>query len=470
MIRALASATIAATLVLLPAQVPAADGGGSCDKTAAVASGTVVAIDPATGTRLQDALQELRRGARRPYAVSGGPATIEFQGVSYELAADSEFLLGCFGESKAVGARFPRLVLGSGRAEVTTAEGRTGAVSNGAAMVNPEKRIAMTFTVRAPSYLRLKASKDRDAPGRLAVTPYAGPRKGTCRYVKASASLDAEADTARYDGKRARTARTANARAGRDPALSLARCCRVSWDLWNPGSYSVMGRIDHPGRLVDRFFMTAGGRLKDRGWKCTGNTIGDGASEIRASLKPSRFPGGRTYRVVVVSVARGKTYFTEAAFKIPRHLGRDGHYRSKPAHRRLAGDPRHGGGEAIPPDEPPSPRAGEVEWLGPDEVTVRSGESVTVELRYTGDQPLARGARVYHTDGFGNFLLEGPCGDDTYGFPIEGLAPGATTSIQVPVPCPPGDGVFYLAAVDNPNSEGVVISPTRRLRLRVVAP
>jgi hypothetical protein len=203
-LRPCAAATVALLAATLAAVPAGADSGGSCDETAAVVSGTIVAIDPATGVRREDALQELRRGARRPYAVSGEPATIEFQGVRYELATDSEFLLGCFGESKAVGARFPRVVLGAGRAKVTTAEGRTGAVSNAAALVNPEKRIAITFTVRAPSYHRLKARKDRDEPGRLAVTPYAGPRKGTCRYVEASASLDAEADTARYDGRRAR--------------------------------------------------------------------------------------------------------------------------------------------------------------------------------------------------------------------------------------------------------------------------
>jgi hypothetical protein len=210
---------VAALVASLAASPAGADGGGTCDKSAAVVSGTVVAIDTATRARQEGALQQLRRGAKRPYAVSGGPATIEFQGVSYELAADSEFLLGCFGESKAAGARFPRVVLAAGRVEVTTVAGRTGAVSNGAAMVNPEKRIAMTFTVRAPSYHRLRASKDRDAPGRLAVTPYAGPRKGTCRYVQASASLDAEADTARYDGKRARAARTADA--GADAGTTL---------------------------------------------------------------------------------------------------------------------------------------------------------------------------------------------------------------------------------------------------------
>jgi hypothetical protein len=195
---------LAATVTALVVAPARADTGGSCDKTAAVAAGTVLAIDTTTGRTIEGAVEELRRGRTHPYAVTGGPATVLFQGVRYRLAADSQFLLGCYGETKAVGARFPRLVLGAGRATVTTAKGKTGAVSNAAAMVNPKTRIAMTFVVKAASYSQLRVTKDPRAPGQVAVTPYAGPRKGTCRYVKASAALDAEADTARYDGRSSR--------------------------------------------------------------------------------------------------------------------------------------------------------------------------------------------------------------------------------------------------------------------------
>jgi hypothetical protein len=254
-----------------------------------------------------------------------------------------------------------------------------------------------------------------------------------------------------------------------------AKCCTVSWDLWHPGNYALMGHFDHPGRMVDRFFMTAGGRVKEQGWKCSGNSIRRGASEIRASLEPKRFRAGRTYKVVLVSATKGKTYFTEARFKIPARLGQDDHSRVRSAHRRLDGDPRlrpsERGGQGpagTAPPEPPSPRAGEIQWLGPDQVTVRSGEAITVELRYTGAQPLARGAGIWHTDGFGTYLLDGPCGEEVAYVPIEGLAPGATTSVRLPVNCPPGDGVFYLMALDQPEGEGVEISQVRRVRLNVV--
>jgi hypothetical protein len=177
---------------------------GSCGRTAAVESGTIVAIDPATGELRERALTGLRRGRTHPYAVSGGPAAVVFQGVRYEIAGGGQFLLECFGEVKGEPARFPRLVLGQGRVKATTANGKTGAVSNGAGMVGPQLRIAMRFVVKAGRYTRLSVTKDARAPGRLTVTPYAGPRKGTCRYVKASAVLDLGSDTARYDGKRAR--------------------------------------------------------------------------------------------------------------------------------------------------------------------------------------------------------------------------------------------------------------------------
>jgi len=204
MIRRAGILAVAPILGLLAASPSWADAGGTCDKAAAVASGSILAIDTRTGLADGAPMEALRRGRDRPYHVVEGPATVVFQGVRYELAQGSQFLLGCFGESKAVGARFPRLVLGKGHVTVRTARSRTGAVSNGAAMVNPERRIAMTFNVGARSYTRLRVTKERDAPGRVAVTPYAGPRKGTCRYVKASAALNAEADTARYDGRRAR--------------------------------------------------------------------------------------------------------------------------------------------------------------------------------------------------------------------------------------------------------------------------
>ena len=276
------------------------------------------------------------------------------------------------------------------------------------------------------------------------------------------------------------TAPTAAARTDGGLGSLQANCCTLSWDLWNPGNYAVMGHFEHPGRMVDRFFMTAGGRVKQQGWKCSGNSIRRGASEIRASLEPKRFRAGRIYKLVLVSATKRRTYFTEAKFKVPRRLGADSRYRLKTPHRRLHGDPRlrpseRGGsrpGEepaGTAPAEPPSPRAGDVQWLGPDEVTVRSGESVTVEFRYTGSQPLARGAGIWHTDGFGTYLIDGPCGEEVSYVPIEGLAPGATTSVQLPVNCPPGDGVFYLMALDQPEGEGVPISHARRLRLHVVA-
>jgi hypothetical protein len=197
----LAAATGAAVLSF-PAGAEAA-GGNACDTSARVTAGSVVALDARTGRPSGEPVTTLRRGRTHPYTVSAS-ATLVFQGVHYELARSSQFVLGCFGETKGAKARFPRLTLGVGRVTVTTAEGTPGAVSNGAAMASPQSRKMMTFSVRAKSYWRLVATKRRSAPGRLTITPYAGPRKGTCRYVRTVAVLDAKTDTASYDGARAR--------------------------------------------------------------------------------------------------------------------------------------------------------------------------------------------------------------------------------------------------------------------------
>jgi hypothetical protein len=199
--RLLTAATTAAVLVF-PAGAEAA-GGNACDTSARVTAGSAVALDVQTGHPTGEPVARLRRGPIHVYSVSAS-ATLVFQGVRYQLGRGSRFVLGCFGETKGAEARFPRLALGVGRVTVRTAEGTPGAVSNAAAMASPQGRGAMTFTVRARSYWRLAATRRRSAPGRLAITPYAGPRKGTCRYVRSAAALDAKADTASYDGTRAR--------------------------------------------------------------------------------------------------------------------------------------------------------------------------------------------------------------------------------------------------------------------------
>ena len=200
--RRILTAATGAAILIFPAGAVAAEA-NACDTSARVTAGSVVALDVRTGHPTGDPVTTLRRGRTHAYTVSAS-ATLVFQGVHYELANGSQFVLGCFGETKGAKARFPRLALGVGRVTVTTAEGAPGAVSNAAAMVNPQSRETMTFTVRAKSYWRLVAIKRRSAPGRLAITPYAGPRKGSCRYVRTVAVLDAKADTASYDGARAR--------------------------------------------------------------------------------------------------------------------------------------------------------------------------------------------------------------------------------------------------------------------------
>ena len=123
--------TAAAAVALAALAVPttaAADGGNSCRKQAKVVDGTVTSIDKTTGDIGTDTVKVLKR-AGQVYAVpeDGGDATIRFQHVTYVLEPGSQFALGCFGESAAEGAKFPRVILGVGELTAKFAQGAPGA-------------------------------------------------------------------------------------------------------------------------------------------------------------------------------------------------------------------------------------------------------------------------------------------------------------------------------------------------------
>lgn len=190
---------LAAFVVLaLPGQASAR----SCAKTAKVVEGEVARVDMMTGQPLPGAVTTLKRARRHVYSIAGG-ATIAFQGVTYEFSGEAMLSLGCYGESAKAGAIFPSVTFAGDGVEVTSKAGKPGAVANQAGFAHAHARAAMTFTASASSPHQLTVKKPADAPGKLQVTPYAGPKKGTCRYVVRSASLDAEADSARYDGRSA---------------------------------------------------------------------------------------------------------------------------------------------------------------------------------------------------------------------------------------------------------------------------
>jgi hypothetical protein len=185
---------------LFPGTAVAA-GGNACKKQATVTEGVVVAIDTQTAQPGTEPVTTLRREAGSVYAVpSDQRATVVFQGVTYKLSPKSEFMLGCFGENRNDGARFPRVVLGKGKVTVETTKTKPGAVSNQAGMAGPVGRPAMAFTVTAVDFAHMTVTVKKATGDQVNITPYAGKRKGTCRHITRSATLDAEKDTAVYDG------------------------------------------------------------------------------------------------------------------------------------------------------------------------------------------------------------------------------------------------------------------------------
>jgi len=190
------------SLALAAASVLALAPGNACAQTAVVTDGHIHRIDPQTDALMPAPVKTLKRRVLHAYRAGEDGGTFRFQDVRYELEPGTMVVLGCYGESKAAGARWPRVAVFEGGLRVTSEQGAPGAVSNGAGMAHAMSRAAMTFTATADGYHGLRVQKSRSAPGKLQVTPYAGPRKGTCRYVTGSASLDAEEDRALYDGRR----------------------------------------------------------------------------------------------------------------------------------------------------------------------------------------------------------------------------------------------------------------------------
>jgi hypothetical protein len=221
-------AAMARTLALAAALLVTAAGAAPaqakvCAKTAKLVSGTVVIPGydepqpptpenpmpspyPTRNPAKDRTVTHLRRG--EPYLVPRGKrAVLVMQGVRYRLGPDSEFLLACFGRSRAQGGIHPRVSLASGSAEVTAKAGKPGAVSTGMGMVDPFADGAARFRVRitGDEERPTVTMKRTRGPAKLNVTPYAGPRAGTCRQV-VSARFVATQDGARvyYDGVRVR--------------------------------------------------------------------------------------------------------------------------------------------------------------------------------------------------------------------------------------------------------------------------
>jgi hypothetical protein len=171
-------APLAAAALLAPASAASA---GDCHNTAKLASGELSRLDD--GRHLEKGAT-IRRGP--PYKAER-KSKIRFQGATFKVADGSEMTLSCFGESAAEGAIHPSVWLWKGQVKVIAAAGRPGAIITNEAMAGPIAHGAIRIVVKrrrkSPTSNFGRTWVDRVKGGEVNLTPYVGPRPGTCRYV-----------------------------------------------------------------------------------------------------------------------------------------------------------------------------------------------------------------------------------------------------------------------------------------------
>ena len=172
-------------LVLLALLVPAASAGAkTCKKTAELRSGELHRLGAGTQFEKGDTL-------RRPQAYEAErKSKVRFQGVTFVVADGSWFALGCFGHTVAQGAIYPSMTLHKGQVKMISSAGKPGSVVTNEAMADPFADRGMRIVVK-------RRPKNDDSPlavgktwvdkvkgsGYVNLTPYVGPRPGTCRQV-----------------------------------------------------------------------------------------------------------------------------------------------------------------------------------------------------------------------------------------------------------------------------------------------
>lgn len=200
-VRRLAQLSLAVASLTLALAGPA--WGKECDREARVTKGTVLDLTrghfESNGSFNLDGakVDELAGG---PTYLTDGKATLKFQGVTYRMMQETIFRLGCFGHSRAEGAVYPSIYLMMGSASVRAQEGKPGGISTNEALVDPYLSKRGTFRLtrtgkgnpsaaevlrKGPGVLLLGTSKARKVRGEgyLNITPYVGPRSGTCRQA-----------------------------------------------------------------------------------------------------------------------------------------------------------------------------------------------------------------------------------------------------------------------------------------------
>ena len=214
--RSLTIAPIVAAVVALPAAGPAAAAAPHCAGRAAVRGSLVIPAydpNPSGGPAVRNPARDKVAHSVRVYqgylVPKGKVAVVTVQGVTFRIGSNTEFTYGCFGHSQAEGPRWPRIeLLGSGTVTVSNRGGSAGAVSTPAGLINPVATAASKFSVRFSELTSRSVTRVARLAGpseSINVTPYVGPRPGSCRHVNTSVlTVTRRGGSAVYDGRRAR--------------------------------------------------------------------------------------------------------------------------------------------------------------------------------------------------------------------------------------------------------------------------
>ena len=171
-----------------------------CKKTATVESGDVLhhesfeAAEPLSGATIR---------RRSGFYRAESTVKLDYADNAYTIEPGSIFKIVCYGRSVKTGMTLPALDLLKGEAKVKTAAGKPGGVVTTEGLIDPREDPTMTFTVSRklakagePSTDALLAwfagyisaplgttTVDTNGKPDVGVTPYVGPKPGTCRYV-----------------------------------------------------------------------------------------------------------------------------------------------------------------------------------------------------------------------------------------------------------------------------------------------
>jgi hypothetical protein len=169
--------------------------------TANVTRGRIgeVTFDPQTGRELTTVpVDDGRLVLSRPYKALGD-ATARYEGNTYAVHAGTEFALSCYGQSVSRPNELNgALYLQAGRASVSTASRRPGAIKTFEALLNPVGATAQHLAV-SRTLTRTGGSVSLNATGpKVDITPELGANAGHCIYyneVRLASSFSERAQT-----------------------------------------------------------------------------------------------------------------------------------------------------------------------------------------------------------------------------------------------------------------------------------